>query len=69
MKLAAYLASKGLSPADFARLLRDGAEFDVTSEAVRLWAAGARVPRGQAITAIQRVTGGKVAPSDFFEVA
>lgn len=66
MKLSVFLAQHGLSHADFAKQIADRMGETLTGEAVRLWAAGDRVPRPAAMAAIEAVTAGMVQPNDFF---
>lgn len=66
MKLSAYLSERSLSLADFAKALSERMGEPLTSEAVRLWAQGARVPRPAAMAAIEAETAGAVQPNDFF---
>lgn len=63
MKLSEYLHHEKLTAREFADLI------GVTSEAVRLYLAGRRVPRPKQMAAIFDATGGKVRPNDFFDQA
>jgi DNA-binding XRE family transcriptional regulator len=61
MRLNEYLQAYDLTPADFAAKIGG-----VTSEAVRLWAAGKRMPEVRLIERIIEVTGNKVRIEDLF---
>ena len=60
MRLSEYLQSNNLTSADLAAKIGN-----VTSEAVRLWATGKRVPRAEQMRRIVEVTEGQVTPNDF----
>lgn len=60
MRLHEYLKINNLSPAEFA------AKIDVTSEAVRLWAAGKRMPEVRLIERIIDATANKVTIEDLY---
>ena len=60
MKLDAYLSSKKLSNAEFARLI------GVATETVRRYCLGERVPQPRIMAAIVFETNGRVKPNDFF---
>ena len=60
MKLGDYLDKNGVTVRDFAERL------GMSPEAVRLYVAGRRVPRQEAMEKIIQATGGKVEPNDFF---
>lgn len=62
MHLRDYLAANG-GAKEMAKKL------DVTPEAVRLWANGARMPRPAQMARIALATEGAVQPSDFYEAA
>lgn len=62
MRLNEYLQAHNLTPADFAERIGD-----VTSEAVRLWAAGRRMPEVRFIQRIMEVTRNKVTLQDLFD--
>lgn len=61
MRLHEYLRINDLSPAEFATKMGG-----VTSEAVRLWAAGKRMPEVKYIERIIDVTGNKVTIEDLY---
>lgn len=46
-----------------------GALIGVSGEAVRKWEAGERIPRRTMMQRIHRVTGGAIAPADFYASA
>jgi DNA-binding transcriptional regulator YdaS (Cro superfamily) len=60
MRLANYLQHEEITYADFAGRL------GVSSEAVRLWATGKRIPGRKLMGAIRRATAGQVKPDDFY---
>lgn len=62
MQLRDYLIANG-GPAELAKKL------EVTTEAVRLWAAGDRIPGRDHMRRIVKVTRGQVQPNDFYEAA
>lgn len=61
MRLNEYLLAHDLTPADLAEQIGG-----VTSEAVRLWAAGRRMPEVRFIQRIIEVTRNKVTLQDLF---
>lgn len=61
MRLNDYLIKHNLTPADLAEQIGD-----VTSEAVRLWAAGRRMPEVKFIQRIIDITDNKVTVEDLF---
>ncbi len=60
MNLERYLAESEIPLVKFAR------EVGYPISTVHDWKTGRRKPRAEALAAIQRVTGGKVLPADFF---
>lgn len=62
MHLKDYLASNG-GAQDMAEKL------GVTAAAVRMWAAGQRIPGRDYMVRIVEITGGQVQPNDFYEAA
>lgn len=60
MRLSEYLEAHDLTTAKFATKVGN-----VTSEAVRLWLVGKRIPRPEQMRRIAEVTDGKVTPNDF----
>lgn len=60
MKLGDYLDQNDLEVKDFAD------RIGMSAEAIRLYVAGRRVPRPEAMAKIIQATGGKVEPNDFF---
>lgn len=62
MRLNDYLTRHNLTPADLAEQIGD-----VTSEAVRLWAAGRRMPEVRFIQKILEITNNKVTVEDLFQ--
>jgi predicted transcriptional regulator len=60
MKLAEYLAEKGLNHREFAD------RIGVSAEAVRLYLTGDRTPRRGVVQAIAAQTDGRVTANDFF---
>ena len=62
MRLNDYLTKHNLTPADLADLIGD-----VTSEAVRLWAAGRRMPEVKFIQKIIEITDSKVTVEDLYQ--
>lgn len=60
MLLRDYLERERISTRDFARRLGHSAE------AVRLYAAGRRIPRPDIMAKLVRLTHGEVQPNDFF---
>ncbi len=64
MKLKAWLDQKGAGAANAL-----AARVGVTSEAVRLWATGQRMPRPKVMIALRKATSGQVTYSDFYEAA
>jgi len=60
MKLGDYLDQNGVTVKDFA------GQLEMSPEAIRLYVAGRRVPRQEAMAKIIQATGGKVEPNDFF---
>lgn len=63
MTLGEYLSKNAISTATFA------ASVGCTPEAVRLWAKGERVPRGDTIRRISDLTHGAVRPADWYAEA
>lgn len=63
MDLKTYLSEKSIDMAAFA------VSVDVSKEAVRLWIAGERTPRAEAMRRIVHETKGTVTPNDFLAVA
>jgi DNA-binding XRE family transcriptional regulator len=61
MRLNEYLEKHEMTPADMARQIGD-----VTSEAVRLWAAGKRMPETKFVMRIADVTGNEVTVQDLY---
>jgi DNA-binding transcriptional regulator YdaS (Cro superfamily) len=59
MDLGTYITENGADIAELAKKL------GVTKEAVRLWVAGSRTPRPDAMRRIVDATGGQVTPNDF----
>ena len=59
MKLSAYLINRGLSDADFAKLI------GVSRQAVHRYKSGDRWPDRTILAKIKLVTGGAVLPDDF----
>jgi transcriptional regulator with XRE-family HTH domain len=59
MKLARYLAARGMTQAEFA------ARIGVTPDTVSLWVNEHKLPRPPRLAAIIRVTRAKVGPRDF----
>lgn len=57
-----YLTKHNLTPAELADLIGD-----VTSEAVRLWAAGRRMPEVKFIQKIIEITDNKVTVEDLYQ--
>lgn len=62
MRLNDYLTKHNLTPAELADLIGD-----VTSEAVRLWAAGRRMPEVKFIQKIIEITDNKVTVEDLYQ--
>lgn len=60
MKLQTYLDKSGTTRANFAQ------QIGVTSEAVRLWIRGQRMPDRESMGKIQGATKGLVTPNDFY---
>lgn len=60
MKLSAYLDEKRVKPSDFAAVV------GVTTEAIRLYVKGERIPRAATMQAIVSATDGLVTANDFF---
>ncbi len=63
MTLETYLEQSKLTRGQFAEVL------GITSEAVRRYLAGTRIPSRSIMAEITRVTNGKVTANDFFEMA
>lgn len=61
MRLADYLAQKGLTQAVFAR------KIGVSQGSVARYLKGERRPNWAVLQRIQKVTGGAVRPEDFFD--
>lgn len=61
MKLQTYLDKSGTSRANFAL------QVGVTTEAVRLWVRGQRMPDRESMEKIRVATNGQVAPNDFYD--
>ena len=61
MKLGAYMRANDLDDEAMAALIGD-----CTAHAVKKWRYAERLPRSEAMRRIQEVTGGQVAPADFF---
>lgn len=61
MKLAEWLVQKGLSQAEFSRLMK------VSQPAVHMWVNGFQPPSGKRMMQIYRMTNGKVALKDWCE--
>ena len=62
MRLNDYLIKHNLTPADLAEQIGD-----VTSEAVRLWAAGRRMPEVKFIQRIIEITDSRVTVEDLYQ--
>ena len=62
MKLSEYLDREGVNREKFAAICR------VTTEAVRLWEKGHRIPRAKAMQRIAKASRGAVKPSDFYAI-
>jgi len=62
MKLREWLRNENVSASEFGR------RIGVSHAAVLRWSGGARTPRPAQMEAIQRETGGKVMPADFYAV-
>lgn len=60
MTLNEYIAQQGITASEFARRL------GVSAETVRRYREGERIPRREEMQRIFEVTGGAVAPNDFF---
>lgn len=66
MKLRTYMDENKISAAEFAsRLCARG--LDVSEFGVRKWVTGERIPRREAMAAIQDETTGQVSASDFYD--
>ena len=63
MKLHQYLKGQNMAPALFAKKL------GVSSEAVRLWTKGERIPTPDLMASIYRLTEATVAPNDFYKLS
>jgi transcriptional regulator with XRE-family HTH domain len=61
MTLDRYMAAHGLDAAAIAH------QIGVSSEAVRKWLRGERIPRPEYMRRIGEITGGQVAPASFYE--
>jgi transcriptional regulator with XRE-family HTH domain len=61
MRLNDYLEASGTTPSAFARRL------GVSSETVRRYCEGTRIPRPEIMRRIVEATDNKVTPNDFFE--
>ncbi len=61
MKLSSFLEKSGMSYAEF------GTVVGASSEAVRLWVLGHRVPNRESMKAVVAATNGAVEPNDFFD--
>lgn len=64
MKLASYMAERGVSPEKMAELIGD-----VTASGVRKWMYDERIPRQDQMRRLVIVTDGLVMPNDFFLAA
>jgi len=62
MRLSAWLLDQGLSHSAFARLVGG-----VSTEAVRLWAGGKRMPGTEHVERIEELTGGAVTVGDLHD--
>lgn len=62
MTLKDWLAGKELSHSDFAK------QIDRTTEAVRRYVAGERIPDRESMLKIVEVTNGEVTANDFFGI-
>lgn len=62
MKLADFLAQKGMTHVEFARAI------GVTQVAVTRYVAGTRTPRRECMRRIRTVTGGAVTADDFADL-
>lgn len=62
MKLSEFLKAKNWSQSKLAR------ELDVTPATISYWLKGVRIPRAKQLAALQKLSGGKIKPVDFFEV-
>lgn len=60
MTLEDYLDDQDMTQREFAELL------GVTHQAVNQWLRGRRFPRRELIVKIEKITGGKVKPSDWY---
>lgn len=60
MKLMDFLNGRSLTYREFA------GQVDATSEAVRLWSTGQRIPKRDFMDKIKVITNGKVMPNDFY---
>lgn len=61
MKLSDYLTHHGLSLAQF------GEQIGRSAQRVHEWKIGRKIPRAEALAAIERATKGKVTAVDFVE--
>jgi hypothetical protein len=59
MNIASYLTHSGRNPSDLAK------QVGVSTEAVRLWREGKRVPRPHHMSRLMKATDGLVTPMDF----
>lgn len=60
MRLSEYLAAEKIEPLEFARRLR------AHHSAVYRYLEGKRIPRPAQMRRIEKLTGGKVTPADFY---
>jgi len=61
MKLSEYIAASGLSQTDFGKLIGR------SPQRVHEWTTGRKIPRADALAAIERATGGRVTAVDFVD--
>lgn len=62
MKLASWLASKEMTPAEFGRII------GLPQPTVHRYANGQRIPERDTMAKIVAATGGEVTPNDFYDV-
>ena len=63
MKLGKFLDERGLTHGEF------GEQVGASTEAVRLWASGQRIPKKKFMEKIANATTGSVTANDFYQAA
>ena len=62
MKLDIYIENQNMSYTAFGKLI------DASPQATRNYVIGSRIPHKEVMVKIHKVTGGRVAPNDFYDL-